>query len=75
MIFFDRFSPKDKINILFDAFDFDESGSLDPREVTKMIEMISNTTFQDAQQMAQQIFQWLMKIDLVILILTNYLEE
>ena len=57
IIFFDRFSPKDKINILFDAFDFDESGSLDPREVTKMIEMISNTTFQDAQQMAQQIFQ------------------
>eukprot|EP00943_MAST-04B_sp_MAST-4B-sp1_P006670 g6670.t1 len=51
------FSPKDKINILFDAFDFDESGSLDPREVTKMIEMISNTSFQDAQQMAQQVFQ------------------
>ena len=51
------FSPRDRVDILFDAFDFDDSGTLDPGEVTQMIKMIDNTSFQDAQLMAQQLFQ------------------
>ena len=39
------------------AFDFDENNTLDPNEVMTMIQLIQNCSQQEAQTMAQRIFQ------------------
>ena len=50
-------SPHDKMKVMFAAFDFDENNTLDPNEVMTMIQLIQNCSQQEAQTMAQRIFQ------------------